>query len=407
MIKDYFTLSFKNLKHRGIRSWLTLLGIFIGVAAVVALISLGSGLKLAVSSQFDIASIEIITVQAGGISGFGPPGSNIVNPLTVDDVQRIEKLSSVKRSVRRNIVSGRLEYKDKLIFGSSMSIPSGDNRDFVYEQLGIEPITGRLLKDADVKKVFLGYNFYVNKVGLDKEVIPGKRVLINDEQFEVVGILKKKGSFIFDNIVYMNQKDMENLFGFGDDVDIIVVQPRDKNELDKTKEDIEKLLRKTRDVKIGEEDFEVSTPEALLSTVNNILSGVQIFIALIAGISIFIGALGIVNTMTTSVLERKKEIGIMKAIGARNSQIFFQFFVESGLLGLIGGIIGVILGISLSVLGTVALNNFLGTELKPVVDYFLIFYVLLGSFLIGAVAGIVPAMNAAKQNPVEALRGWK
>ena len=406
MIKDYFTLSFKNLKHRGIRSWLTLLGIFIGVAAVVALISLGSGLKLAVSSQFDISSTEIIIVQAGGISGFGPPGSNVVNPLTIDDVEQIEKLSSVKKSIRRNIASGKLEYNDKLIFSSgSMSIPSGDNRDFVYEQLSIETISGRLLKDADVKKVFLGYNFYVNKVGLDKEVIPGKRVLINDEQFEVVGILKKKGSFIFDNIVYMNEKDMENLFGFGDDVDIIVVQPRDKNELDKTKEDIEKLLRKTRDVKIGEEDFEVSTPEAILSTVNNILSGVQIFIALIAGISIFIGALGIVNTMTTSVLERKKEIGIMKAIGARNSQIFFQFFVESGLLGLIGGIIGVILGISLSVLGTVALNNFLGTELKPVVDYFLIFYVLLGSFLIGAVAGIVPAMNAAKQNPVEALRG--
>jgi len=190
-----------------------------------------------------------------------------------------------------------------------------------------------------------------------------------------------------------------------DDVDIIVAQPRDKNELDKTKEDIEKLLRKTRDVKIGEEDFEVSTPEASLATVNGILSGVQIFIALIAGISIFIGAIGIVNTMTTSVLERKKEIGIMKAIGARNSQIFFQFFVESGLLGLIGGIIGVIFGTLISLLGINALNNFLGAELKPVIDYLLIFYALFGSFLIGAIAGIIPAMNAAKQNPVEALRG--
>jgi len=405
MIKDYFTISFRNLRHRGIRSWLTLLGILIGVAAVVALISLGSGLKLAVSSQFDISSTEIIIVQAGGISGFGPPGSNVVNPLTVDDVERIEKLSSVKKSVRRNIVSGRLEYNDKLIFGNAMSIPSGDNRDFVYEQLNIKTVTGRLLKDADVKKVFLGYNFYVDKVGLDKEIIPGKKILISDEQFEVIGILEKKGSFIFDNIVYMNGKELENLFGFGDDVDAIVVQPRDKDELDRTKEDIEKLLRKTRDVKIGEEDFEVSTPEATLSTINNILSGVQIFIALIAGISIFIGALGIVNTMTTSVLERKKEIGIMKAIGARNSQIFFQFFVESGLLGLIGGIIGVILGVLIGILGISALNNFLGTELDPVIDFLLIFYALLGSFLIGAIAGIVPAMNAAKQNPVEALRG--
>tara|TARA_Y100000296_G_scaffold86472_1_gene126350 strand:- start:995 stop:2212 length:1218 start_codon:yes stop_codon:yes gene_type:complete len=404
MIKDYFTISIRNLRHRGIRSWLTLLGIFIGVAAVVALISLGSGLKLAVSSQFDIASTEIITVQAGGISGFGPPGSNVVNPLTVNDVENIEKLSSVKKSVRRNIVSGKLEYNDRVIFGSAMSIPSGDNRDFVYEQLNIKTISGRLLKDADTKKVFLGYNFYVNKVGLEKEVILGKRVLIHNEQFEVIGILEKKGSFIFDNAVYMNEKDLENLFGFGDNVDIIVVQPKDKNDVDKVKEDVEKFLRKTRDVKIGEEDFEISTPEAMLSTVNSILSGVQIFIALIAGISIFIGALGIVNTMTTSVLERKKEIGIMKAIGARNSQIFFQFFVESGLLGLIGGIIGVIFGVLIGVLGISALNNFLGTELKPVVDYLLIFYALFGSFLIGAIAGIIPAMNAAKQNPVEALR---
>ena len=94
----------------------------------------------------------------------------------------------------------------------------------------------------------------------------------------------------------------------------------------------------------------------------------------------------------------------MKAIGARNSQIFFQFFVESGLLGLIGGIIGTVIGVLIGVIGIFTLNNFLGTELKPVVDYFLIFYVLLGSFLVGAIAGIVPAMNAAKQNPVEALR---
>jgi putative ABC transport system permease protein len=404
MIKDYFTISFKNLKHRGIRSWLTLLGIFIGVVAVVALISLGSGLKLAVSSQFDVASKEIITVEAGGISGYGPPGSNVANPLTINDVEKIEKLGSVKRSVRRNMLSGKLEYNDHLIFGYFMSIPSGDNRDFVYEQLNIETVNGRLLKDSDVKKVFLGYNFYVDKVGLDKEVISGKRVLIQDAQFEVIGILEKKGSFIFDNMVYMNDRDLEDLFGFGEDVDVIVVQPTNKDNLDKAKEDIEKLLRKTRDVKTGEEDFEVSTADAALATVNSILSGVQIFIALIAGISIFIGALGIVNTMTTSVLERKKEIGIMKAIGARNSQIFFQFFVESGLLGLIGGIIGTVIGVLIGVIGIFTLNNFLGTELKPVVDYFLIFYVLLGSFLVGAIAGIVPAMNAAKQNPVEALR---
>jgi putative ABC transport system permease protein len=165
------------------------------------------------------------------------------------------------------------------------------------------------------------------------------------------------------------------------------------------------LMRKRRDVKVGEENFEVSTPEAALESVNSILGGVKIFIALVAGISIFIGAIGIVNTMTTSVLERKREIGIMKAIGARNSQIFLQFFVESGMLGLVGGAIGVLFGVALGYFGTLGINNFVGAEIKPSIDFALIFFSLLGSFLIGGIAGIVPAMHAAKQSPVESLRG--
>ncbi|HED06482.1 MAG TPA: FtsX-like permease family protein [Ignavibacteria bacterium] len=405
MIIDYFLLAFNNLKHRGLRSWLTLLGIIIGVTAVVALISLGTGLKLAVSSQFGISTTEIITVQAGGVSGFGPPGSNVANSLTLDDVKAIEKLSDVKRALSRNMVSAKLEYNKKVIFGHIGNILNGDNRKFIYKMLKFKAEKGQLLKDSDVRKVFLGYNFYVDKMGFGKDIIPGKKILINDKKFEVAGILDKKGSIIFDNMVFMNEDDMQNLFGYKDKVNIIIVQVRDKSNLEKTKEEIKKLMRERRNVKIGEEDFSVSTPEAIMATVNNILKGVQIFIVLIASISIFIGGLGIVNTMTTSVLERKKEIGIMKSIGAKNSQIFFQFFIESGLLGLIGGILGAFFGVVIGILGTNALNNFLGATLEPVIDYMLIFYALLGSFIIGALAGIIPAMNAARQNPVEALRG--
>ncbi len=405
MIQDYFVLSFKNLKHRGIRSWLTLLGIFIGVTAVVALVSLGSGLKLAVGNQFGASQTELISVQAGGISGYGPPGSNVVDPLMTDDVDAIKKLSSVKEAVGTNVKSGKLEYNNKVVFGYAANIPDGDDRDFTYKQSEVKTIAGRLLEDGDSGKVLLGYNFYVDKVGLDKEIIPGKTVKVQDEDFEVVGIIEKKGSFIYDNIVYMNNNDLESLFNYGDEVDVISVLPTNKNDMSRTKEDIEKLLRKRRDVKVGEEDFEVSTPEASLGTVNQVLNGVQIFITLVASISIFIGAIGIINTMTTSVLERKKEIGIMKAIGARNEQIFFQFFVESGLLGLIGGLVGAACGVAIGILGTMSLNSFLGAELEPVIDFSLIIYALVGSFLIGAVAGIAPAMNAAKLNPVEALRG--
>jgi putative ABC transport system permease protein len=405
MIYDSFLLSVKNLKHRGVRSWLTLLGIFIGVTAVVALISLGNSLEMAVSSQFGVSQTELISVQASGGAGFGPPGTGVVEPLTVKDLEDIDNLGSVRRAARRNIGTGKFEFNDKVIFGYIASIPSGEDRDFIYSQLNSDPETGRFLKDSDSGKVFLGYNFYVDRAGLEKEIIPGKKVLINDKSFEVVGILEKQGSFIFDNAIFMNEDDMNNLLDFGDDIDVILAQPVDKNEMNKTKTDIEKVLRRNRDVKVGEEDFSVTTPEASLESVKGILGGVQAFIIIVALISVFIGALGIVNTMTTSVLERKKEIGIMKSIGARNEHIFMQFFIESGLLGFIGGLVGAIFGTLIGILGTVSINGWLGTDLGLNISFGLIFFSLFGSFLIGALAGIIPAMNASKQNPVDALRG--
>lgn len=405
MMGDYFNLAFENLKHRGLRSWLTLLGIFIGVTAVVALISLGSGLKLAVGSQFGVSSTEIITVQAGGLNAFGPPGSGASKKLTVDDLEAIDRLSSTKLVLRRNIPQGKLEFNDRVVFGFAINIPSGDGRKFAYETLDMNSEVGRLLEDGDSGKVVLGYNFYADKVGLEKRILPGSKILLQDKKFEVIGITEKTGSFIFDNIVQVNEDDLEELMDYGDEVDLIVVQARDKDDLDRTKEDIEKLLRDRRDVDEGEEDFEVSTPEATLETVNDILSGVQAFVVIVASISIIVGAVGIVNTMTTSVLERRKEIGIMKAIGARNEQIFLQFFIEAGLLGLMGGLVGVLFGTSIGYFGVVGINDFIGGGVKPNIDFLLIGFTLIGSFIIGAVSGIYPAMDAAKQNPVEALRG--
>ena len=404
MLMDYVQLAFGNVKHRGVRSWLTLIGIFIGITAVVALISLGNGLKEAVNSQFGVSSTEVISVQAGGVNAFGPPGSGDANPLTIKDLEEIKKLSSVERVIRRNVPSGKLEFNDKVVFGFATNVPDGEDRKFMYDLLSLEPEVGRLLKDGDSNKVVLGHNFYVDKVGLDKSIKPGDKILLQNKTFEVAGISKKQGSFIFDNIVYVNEKPLEDLMGYGDKVDIIGVQVKNPEEIDKVKVEIEKVLRKSRNVRIGEEDFEVSTPQAALDTVNSVLGGVQAFIVIIASISILVGAIGIVNTMTTSVLERKKEIGIMKSIGATNKQIFLQFFIESGLLGFVGGLIGVIFGTIIGLVGTQGINNFIGSELSPDINFWLIFSALVGSFIIGAVAGIFPAMRAAKENPVEAIR---
>ncbi len=400
---NYFHSAFKNLRRRGIRSWLTLLGIFIGIVAVISLITLGGGLKVAINAQFGISSTQIITVQAGGLN-YGPPGSTVVTPLTKQDVEAIEKLSTVEFAIPRNIEFLKREYNDKIEFGYAANIIEGLEKE-AYEIMDFEVEKGRLLRSGDLGKIVVGNNLWLaDKNGFDKEISIGKSILIEGKKFEVVGVLKKKGSFILDNVILMYEDDLNDLIDYGDEVDIIGVKVKDKSLMDKTKKDIEKLLRDRRNVKEGEEDFEVSTPEAELEQVNSVLNAVQIFVFLIAFISIIVGAIGIVNTMATSVVERKKEIGIMKSLGARNEQIFGLFFVESGLMGFVGGVLGIIVGLTIGYFGTLWINDYVGATTSPEINFYLIFFTLIGSFLIGSIAGIAPAMHASKQNPVEALR---
>ena len=405
MIKDYTILAFRNLRRRGLRSYLTLLGIFIGISVVVALIGLGDGLRMSVNSQFGVSAINVLTVQAGGLSGYGPPGSGVVNSLTKKDSDAIEKISGVEFAIPRNIDSVKIEFNKKLIIGYAGSLPKGQNREAIYEALDLTIESGRNLKDSDTYMVVLGHDSsQKEKSGFDKAIKVGDKLTIQGKEFRVAGIMEKKGSFILDKIVLMDEDEQRAVTTNDENVDVIAVKVRNKDDMNKVKEDIENLLRERRDVKKGEEDFEVSTPQAMLSSVNQVLLGVQIFIVIIALISIFVGAIGIVNTMTTSVMERKKEIGVMKAIGARNSDIFLQFFIESGFLGLVGGILGVVLGSLVSYMGVQGINSFIGSAIKPKIDFILISFSLLGSFIVGAVSGITPALRAAKLNPVEALR---
>ena len=404
MLSEYFLLGIKNLKRRGVRSWLTLLGIFIGVTAIVALISLGSGLKAAVTAQFGTTMTETIIIQAGGLA-YGPPGSSVSNPLTRDDAEEIEKLSVVEFAIPQNIESIKVKFNDITQIIAAYSEEKGEKREYYYELEELEAVDGKLLEDDDRRKIVLGNNYlYGEKNGFDKDIEAGDKLEIQGEEFRVKGILSAKGSFIIDTSIGIFNDELEELIGYGDETDVILAKIKSKDLMDKAEEDIEKLMRKRRDVKEGEEDFTVETPEAALETVNQILGGVQIFIVMIALVSIIVGAVGIVNTMTTSVLERKREIGIMKAVGARNSDIFLQFFIEAGLMGLIGGLVGVIFGSIIGFLGIIVINNFIGAVTSLEVDLLLILGVLFGSFVVGSISGIAPAMRAARQNPVEAIR---
>jgi len=203
----------------------------------------------------------------------------------------------------------------------------------------------------------------------------------------------------------MNENVLVDNFRDDDSVNIIAVRVKDLKTINNVQRDIEELLRKERDVKEGEEDFTVQSPEATLETLDQTLFGVQLFISIIAFVSIIVGGIGITNTMYTSVLERTKEIGIMKSIGARNSVIFTIFFVESGFLGLVGGMIGATFGVILANVAAFAGRQALGSELiQADISFSLIFGSLLFSFIVGLIAGVVPAVQASKKNPVDSLR---
>jgi putative ABC transport system permease protein len=407
MLKDYFIFSIKNLRGRKLRSWLTMIGIIIGITAVVSLISIGEGLKVAISSQFGDIGTDKLAIMASG--GLGPPGTGVVTPLTKDNLKKIEQVNGVKITAGRLIRSSKLEYNDHVKFGMAASMADGDARKLIESALNLEAEKGRLLRDGENKKTVLGNNLGQKNAGFGKQILVDSKVLIEDVEFKVIGILKKKGSFIIDNVVLVNEDDLREILDIPDDeYDAIALQVHPNADIKAVQENIEKVMRKERDVKKGEEDFTVQTPQAVLAQVNSTLFAVQLFVYIIAAISIIVGGIGIMNTMFTSVLERTKEIGIMKSIGARNSTIFSLFFIESGLIGSIGGTIGAVIGISvamgLAFVGRLAL----GSELiRTEISIWLVVGSIFGSFLLGSIFGVIPAIRASKLNPVDALRHTK
>ncbi|MEK6906500.1 MAG: ABC transporter permease [Nanoarchaeota archaeon] len=404
MIKDYFFLSFGNLRHRGLRSWLTVLGIFIGIAAVVSLISMGAGLKTAITGQFGALSVDRLTVQNKQAS-FGPPGSTVVEKLNKHDLDIIKNVNGVDIAVPRLIRVTEIEYNKISRFNYISDIPEDkESLDFVLSSLNLEIEKGRFLQVGDSEKVVLG-NDFLETDNFEKKLEVGKTIKINGKDFEIVGFLKKSSSFEFNGVILVMSDDLKDTLNIVDEYDMIVLQVSDKDIIEEVASEIERKLRDDRNEKVGEESFSVETPLQALSTVNTILNIINLIVIGIAAISLFVGGVGIANTMYTSVIERTREIGVMKAIGARNSDVLSIFLIESGLLGLVGGIIGVLLGIGIGkIIEYIAINN-LGTNLlKVVFPWYLIAGCLVFAFIVGVLSGFFPARQAGKINVVDALR---
>ncbi|MFH1358654.1 MAG: ABC transporter permease [archaeon] len=404
MIIDFFKLATNNLRRRKLRSWLTMLGIFIGIAAVVALVGLGQGLQDAVTAQFATLSTDKLTIQNAG-TGFGPPGSTVVEKLNEHDVEVIESVRGVDVVVQRLIRVVKVEYNKVASFNYIGDIPEEEEQmDVVYGAGDLVAEEGRLLKQGDNGKIVIGQNI-AKETTFGKEIEVGKNLKIQGENFEVIGILKKGSSFQTNDVIVMLNDDMKDLLDIDDEIDLIVAQVENPDEIEEVGQRIEKALRNDRNLDEGEEDFSVETPLEAIGAVRDILFSVNLVVIGIAMISLIVGGIGIANTMYTSVLERRKEIGTMKAIGAKNSDILSIFVIESGLMGFVGGVIGVLIGTLLSLGAAGAANSFFGNEIIRVnISILFIVSMVIFSFLIGVFSGLIPSYQASKLKPVDALR---
>jgi len=403
MILEYASMAISNLRKRGIRSLLTMLGIFIGIAAVVSLISLGNGLQSAITGQFSSLDPNKLIVK-NAETGFGPPGSTAIEKLNSHDLAVIEQVNGVDEVLSRLVRVVELNYNDISKYRYVADIPEEpDEIDVVYDALNVDLEIGRMLTSNDRGKVLLGNDFTDDS--FDKIIKVGTKLTIQDETFEVVGILKQASTFQTNTVILMPRQDLKNILDIDDEIDIIVVQVQDQDELGKVTEDIEKALRKDRNLDEGDEDFSVETPEQTVQTINTILVAINIVVTGIAAISLFVGGIGIANTMYTSILERTKEIGIMKAIGAHNKDILWIFLTESAVLGLVGGVIGAVIGLGFAYLVAFGVNyQFPGLSFGVNFSPSLLGLSILFSLIIGVVSGILPAFQASKLHPVEALR---
>jgi len=405
MIKEYFKMAYNSLKRRKLRSALTLLGIVIGIAAVISLISLGQGLESAIDEQFEMIGSDKIFIQPKSALGLMATGET-TNQITTKDEEFLSSLPGVKATSGYTMYSGKIEFQGATKYFLIVSIPQETQKlKLVSDMMGIEYVQGRALSSGDKQAITVGYHFNTKNLFNNKNMGVGDRVTINDRKFSVVGVHGPVGNSQDDRTIFMGENQFREIFDIPERYDALVLQVDKSNDVREMADLIEREFARYRGVKEGKEDFILNTPEDMLESLSTILNVVNAVFIGIALISLFVGSVGITNTMYTSVLERHKEIGIMKAVGAKNSDIFKLFLIESGLLGLVGGTIGVLIGISLAkaveILSTMALGK---TFLNAYFSWQLILGALLFAFILGALVGSLPARSASKLQAVDTLR---
>ncbi len=401
-----FLEALESLNGNKLRSGLTVLGIVIGVAATIAMISIGRGAEESITGSISGIGTNLLFVFRGD---FNETIRN-AKPLTLGDAQAIgdsfqaPSVEAVAPILQDNlVVSFAGENTTAEVIGITPEYFSVRNYHITEgEYITEEHMLGRasvILLGPDVADKLFGR----------VDGITGETVRIEGQPFRVLGLLESKGGGLFgseDNRVILpfNTAQVRLIRRSANDrVDIILVQARDAELVDRAIEEISQILRTRHRTPIGADDFTVFTQRDLLNTFESITNILTIFLGGIAAISLLVGGIGIMNIMLVSVTERTREIGLRKALGARKRDILIQFLTESSLLSLIGGIIGILFGWLIAFLiGQIAAAS--GTDFTPVVASDAILLATLFSAAVGLFFGIYPASRAANLEPVEALR---
>jgi putative ABC transport system permease protein len=407
MIGDYVRFALQSLRHRGMRSWLTMLGIFVGIAAVVSLISLGHGLQDYINEEFEkVGANRIMITPGGGGGGIIAMGMSQISSakLTDDDLKvalSVRGVDSGMGMARKTVeVEFKGETKSVFVFGADFSADTIEYMKTIDYMVVDE---GRYLSPSDRYKAIVSR--VLAEEGYDREVNKGDSVKINGIDFEIVGFNKKSGNPAHDNKLVIPIDVLREMYDMDEELAAMAVTVGEGFNVTEVAENIERKLRRAHNLREGEEDFSVQTAEQMLESFKSIIGVVQVVITGIAAISLIVGGLGIMTTMYTSVLERTNQIGIMKSVGARNSNILTLFLVESGILGMVGGIIGVLLGLSISFGAAYVAETYFESELlQASADATLILGALAFSFIVGCLSGLAPSMKAARMKPVEAIR---
>ncbi|MBT4135700.1 ABC transporter permease [archaeon] len=400
---DYLRLAYRSLKERKIRSLLTILGIFLAIITIFVLLSLSLGLKDFVDDQFEMLGGDKFFIQPkGSATGFGGEGAV---ELTLDDYEVVKKIQGVDKVTYFVLGNGKIEFNEKTRYYFVLGLPEDEKEaQLVFEASGIEIEDGRWLKGSDNNKILMGYNYGYRKL-MGKKIKPGDNIEINGVEFEVAGIVSEVGNPGDDQQVYINLNDFRELFNSGDRVDMLWIEIKEGEDMAEVSGRVKKKLMSFRDVDEKTIDFSILTPDEIMETFGNIFNILIAFLLGIGAISMIVGGIGIANTMYTSVLERKKEIGTMKAVGARNEDILTIFVIESGILGLVGGGAGVIVGIGIAKGIEYGAKVVFGVDmLRASMNPWIIIGSLAFAFVVGVLSGFLPSYQASKLKPVDALR---